>query len=62
MDRQEHDVVMLNLSIMGGGELSDDRLVEERRTTMDMFWKCWDSKQIERSGCGISSERGEKDC
>jgi hypothetical protein len=29
MDHQEHEVVMLNLSIMAG-KLSDDRLVEER--------------------------------
>jgi len=51
MDRQEHEVVMLNLSIMAE-KLSDDRLVEEKRTPMDMFWKSWDSKQIERSRMG----------
>jgi hypothetical protein len=51
MDRQEHEVVMLNLSIMAE-KLSDDRLVEEQRTPVDMFWKCWDSKQIERSRMG----------
>jgi 3-deoxy-D-arabino-heptulosonate 7-phosphate (DAHP) synthase len=51
MDCQEHEVVMLNLSIKAR-KLSDYRLVEERRTPMDMFWKCWDSKQIERSRMG----------
>ncbi len=50
MDHQEHEV-MLNLSIMAG-KLSDDWLVEERRTPIEMFWKCWDSKQIERSRLG----------
>jgi hypothetical protein len=50
MDRQ-HEIVMLNHSIMAG-KLRDDQLVEERRTAMDMFWKCWDRKQIERSRMG----------
>jgi hypothetical protein len=51
MEHQEHEVVILNLSIIAG-KLSNDRLVEEHRTPMDMFWKCWDSKQIERSQMG----------
>jgi hypothetical protein len=31
MNRQEHEVVMLNLSILAG-KLSDEQLVEEKRT------------------------------
>ncbi len=48
MEHQEHEVEMLNISIMAE-KLKSDWLVEEQRTPMEMFWKGRDRKQIERS-------------
>ena len=42
MDHQDHEVMMLNISIMAE-KLNSNRLVEEHRTPMQMFWKYWDS-------------------
>ncbi len=57
MDNQEHEVVMLNLSIMAG-KLSDDRLVEERRTPMDMgFGSAGTANRLRGAQWRISSER-----
>jgi len=42
MDHQDHEVMMLNISIMAE-KLNSNRLVEEHRTPMEMFWKYWDS-------------------
>jgi hypothetical protein len=51
MEHQEHEVEMLNISIRAE-KLKSDWLVEEQRTPMEMFWKCRDRKQIERSWMG----------
>jgi hypothetical protein len=59
MDHQEHEVMMLNISIMAE-KLHSDRLVEEHRTPMEMFWKCWDSKQIKRSRMGKKQQEEVK--
>jgi hypothetical protein len=56
MDRQEHEVVMLNLSIMAE-KLSDDRLVEEKRTPMDMFWKFGTASRSRGAEWGRSKRR-----
>jgi hypothetical protein len=56
MDHQDHEVMMLNISIMAE-KLNNNQLVEEHRTPMEMFWKYWDSKQIERSRMG-KKQRG----
>jgi hypothetical protein len=56
---QDHEVMMLNISIMAD-KLNSNRLVEEHRTPMEMFWKCWDSKQIERSRMGKKQQEEVK--
>jgi hypothetical protein len=55
MNRQEHEVVMLNLSILAG-KLSDEWLVEEKRTPMGMILRSWDRKQIEKGRMGTKQK------
>jgi hypothetical protein len=55
MNRQEHEVVMLNLSILAG-KLSDEQLVEEKRTPLGMILWSWDRKQIERGRTGTKQK------
>ncbi len=59
MDHQDHEVMMLNISIIAE-KLNSDRLVEEHRTSMEMFWKCWDRGRSRGDGWGRSSGRRSK--
>jgi hypothetical protein len=55
MKCQEHEVAMLNLSILAG-KLSDERLVEEKRTPMGMILRSWHRKQIEKGQMGTKQK------
>jgi hypothetical protein len=51
MDCKEHEVAMLNISI-AAKKLKRDRLTNEHRSPMEMFWLSWDRKQIVKSRMG----------
>jgi hypothetical protein len=55
MNCQEHEVVMLNLSILAA-KLSNKWLVEEKRTPMGMILSSWDRKQIEKGRMGMKQK------
>jgi hypothetical protein len=59
MDNQEHEVALLNISIMAW-KLKSDWLIEEHWSPMEMFWHYCDSKQIVRSRMGEKQQEEVK--
>jgi ATPase subunit of ABC transporter with duplicated ATPase domains len=51
LNSQEHEVAMLNLSILAGN-LSHEQLVEEMRTPECTILRKWDRKQIDKGRMG----------